>query len=470
MTARLRRAAPSAALVLALALAAAALAAPPAAPAGAQEGAISAGALRVRSDDPTAITFSARVSAPAGLAAATLIYEVLNPKAGAVGGRGDAGAAPGPEADVSFTLETRSAQRYIPVGSRFRYRWEFTGADGATHVTEEQEHLFLDGRYPWVSKRDGEVSVYYYGGGEGRADRVLAAARSSLADTERLLQTETPYPVRVVVWASEDDGELAMRPRSAAFDALVTTGGQRVAPDLLFVFAATDDIVRHEAAHIVTAIAGDGPFTRIPSWLDEGTAVHMQRSQRPYDDAIAFAIAADRTRRLRHMESPPGTPGEVDVFYGQSWSTVAYLIGEYGEQRLADLYRAVREGANIDGALEQVYGFDQDGLYNRWRESEGLDPIAYAPRAESTAAPQAEATRAPLALPTTVAARGGGDDAGGGAVDSAATPAPAATAGAEAPAAGGGANAAAGIAVGASALAIAAAIGFVAFRVARRPG
>ena len=465
MTARLRRAAPAAALVLALALAAALAA--PAAPVGAQAGAIGVGALDVRSDDPTAITFSARVSAPAGLAGATLIYEVLNPKAGAVGGRGDAGGAPGPEADVSYTLETRSAQRYIPVGSRFRYRWEFTGADGATHVTAEQEHLFLDGRYAWASKRDGEVSVYYYGGAEVRAERVLAAAHAALADTERLLQTETPYPVRVVVWASEDDGELAMRPRSAAFDALVSTGGQRVAPDLLFVFAATDDIVRHEAAHIVTAIAGDGPFTRIPSWLDEGTAVHMQRSRRPYDDAIAFAIAADRTRRLRHMESPPGTPGEVDVFYGQSWSTVAYLIGEYGEQRFADLYRAVRQGANIDGALEQVYGFDQDGLYNRWRESEGLDPIAYAPRAEPTAAPQAEATRAPLALPTTVAARGGGDDAGGGT----ASPAAAGTGdAAAAPAAAGGANAAAGAAVGAAALAIAAALGFVAFRVARRPG
>ena len=428
--------------------------------------------------DPNAITFSARVTAPAGLESATVVFRVLNPKEGDVGGSGVASFGPGPENDVSFTLETRANQRYIPVGSVFRFHWEFVDAEGDAFASEELEYLFLDGRYRWNEQRDGDIAVYYYGSNEGLAANVQQATASAISDAEALLQVEVPYPVRVVVWASESDGQLAMRPRSAAFDALVRTGGQRVGSDLLFVFAATQDVVRHEAAHIVTAVAGDGPFSRVPSWLDEGTAVYMQRSVGGYRDAVAFGVQTDRTLRLRNLDSPSNNPSEVDLFYGQSWSTVELLISEFGEQAFADLYRTVREGSRTDDALEAVYGFDQDGLYNHWRENEGLDTIDFAPRVDSTPAPQAEATRAPLAIPT----GGSGSSSGGGSGDDgdddeAAAPAATALTGGTDGAAGatadegddGGSNAGAAIIVGVVAVLAAAGLGGAAIYVARRP-
>ncbi len=350
--------------------------------------------------DPTAIVFAARVTSPAGLESATLVYRVLNPKEGDVGGRGEANFGPGPENDVSFTLETRTAQRYIPVGSVFKFHWEFADTEGQTFQSEEQEYLFLDGRYRWSERQLGHVTVYWYGGNDDFADRVLNAGESALEETEHLLRVTVPYDVRIMVWASESDGELAMRPRSRIFEELVRTGGQRTAADLLFVFTATSDVVRHEMAHIVTAVAGDGPFTRIPSWLDEGTAVYMQRSARPYNTAIAFRIQTDDTLRLRNMDSPSNDPTQVDLFYGQSWSTVSYLIENWGEDSFAAMYRHIREGSTTDAALERVYGFDQDELYNMWREDNGLDPIDFTPRIDSTPPPQAEATRPPLTLPT----------------------------------------------------------------------
>ena len=356
--------------------------------------------IQATTSDPREIVFTARVTAPAGLESATLVYRVLNPKEGDVGGRGDATFGPGPENDVRFTLETRNSERYIPVGSQFRFHWEFTDTEGQTFQSEEHEYLFLDGRYRWNEKQLGHVTVYWYGGNEDFADRVLNAGESALEEAEHLLQVTVPYDVRIMVWESEDDGDLAMRPRSRAFDQLVRTGGQRTGPDLLFVFTATSDVVRHEMAHVVTAVAGDGPFTRIPSWLDEGTAVYMQRSPRPYDSAIAFRLQTDSTLRLRNMDSPSNNPGQVDLFYGQSWSTVTYLIENWGEDSFAALYRHVQEGSRTDTALERVYGFDQDGLYNMWREDNGLDPIDFTPRIDATAPPQTEATRAPLQLPT----------------------------------------------------------------------
>lgn len=439
--------------------------------------------VQATSGDPTSIVFGARVTAPAGLESATLVYRVLNPKEGDVGGRGEATFGPGSENDVSFTLETRTAMRYIPIGSQFRFHWEFVDTEGQAFQSEEAAFLFLDGRYRWSEKQLGQVTVYWYGGNEDFADRVLAAGESALEETEALLQVKVPYDVRIMVWASESDGELAMRPRSRVFDELVRTGGQRTGADLLFVFTATSDVVRHEMAHIVTAVAGDGPVSRIPSWLDEGTAVYMQRSPRPYESAIAFRIQTDNTLRLRNMDSPANDPSQVDLFYGQSWSTVLYLIDTYGEQAFADLYQQVREGARMDTALERVYGFDQDGLYNLWREDNGLDPIDFRPRVDSTPPPQAEATRAPLQLPTGGASRPSAsddDDASNDAVetddgeaDETPSAAVTATAGpaddqAAAEAGGGGSTTTTAIIVGVLALLVGGALGVAALVVARR--
>ena len=360
--------------------------------------------FKVSSEDPTSITFSARVIAPATLEAASLLFRVRNPKEGDVGGTGRATFAPGAETDVTFTLETRSSVRYIPTGSHFVYQWELVDADGDTFLSEEQEFLFLDGRFSWETRTEGNITVYWYGGNEGLAVGVLGAAADAIADAEALLQAKVPYPIRIMVWASESEGELALRPRGGAFDEQVITGGQRVAPDLLFVLEASVDVVRHEATHIVTAVAGDGPFSRVPAWLDEGTAVYMQNELAGYGTALDLAIQLDRTLLLRSLQSPSNIPTEVNIFYGQSFSTVDFLIEEFGAQAFADVYRVVREGARIDDALEQVYGFDQDGLYNAWREFHGLQAVELAERPDPSTAPVSEATRAPLQIPTAVTA------------------------------------------------------------------
>ena len=365
-------------------------------------------------EDPRSVTFTARVVAPAGVESARFIYTVVNPD-GNVGGNGEAAFSEGPETDLSFDLATITADRYIPVGSTFRYRWEVTDTEGDSVTTEEREYLFLDGRYTWQSRTEDEVTVFWYGDNDERAIQALQATVTSLDRTEGLLQTDVPYAIKVVVWASEEDGVLARQPRGATFDSMVTTGGQRVAPDLVFVFVPSDGIVLHEVGHIVTHVAGDGPFTSLPSWLDEGTAVWAQGAPGfGYSSALEMAIRGDATLTLRAMQSASNRPEEVNLFYGQSYSTVQFLIDEYGEEAFAELYRVHREGTRIDQALEQVYGFNQDGLYNAWRESVGLEPLDFGSGASPTQAPGAQATRAPLGIPTSSAGGSAGSGSGSG--------------------------------------------------------
>jgi hypothetical protein len=373
-------------------------------PALATAGSITAGETRVESDDPRSISFRVSVEAESSLEAATFSYKVLNPD-GNVGGGGAGDFVPATQTDVTFTLATITGTRYIPVGSEFVVSWELTDRDGSTVVTDEESFIFLDGQYDWQSRTEGAVTVYWYGNNEDRATTAFEATRSSLVDSETLLQAEVPYPVKVMVWASESDGDLARQPRGETFDSQVVTGGQRVAPDLIFVFTPDVDVVRHEVAHIVTKVAGDGPFTRVPSWLDEGTAVYMQTSPgNGYSSAVNFAVQSGSPLNLRSLQSPANEASLVNLFYGQSWSTVDFMIDEFGAEAFAEVYRVIKAGSSTDDALEEVYGVNQDGLYNLWREANGMTAIDFADRPAGGAGPAVEATRAPLAIPTSVAA------------------------------------------------------------------
>ncbi len=371
-------------------------------PAPARAGTFSVGETEVETTDPTSVNFRLAVETSALLESAVFRYKVLNPD-GNVGGFGDADFAPTRKTDVTFELETITAQRYIPVGSKFVIEWELTDKDGTVTVTPEERFIFLDGRYEWQSSTEDGTTVFWYGDDDSKAVEVLGQVAAALREGERLLQAEVPYPVRVVVWRSEDEGSLAMRPRGETFDALTLTGGLRVAPDLLFVFDADIDTVRHETGHLVTKVAGDGPFTSVPAWLDEGTAMYLQVTVGAgREAALDRAIRTDTTLNLRSLVSPPNNPSLVNLFYGQSWSTVDLLISEFGEAEFARLYATVKAGSTADMALLEVYGFDANGLYNLWRERQGLETIEFAPVAAGTAAPVADATRTPLGIPTAV--------------------------------------------------------------------
>jgi len=373
------------------------------------------GDTRIETNDPTGISFRLPIETSAGLESVQFNYKVLNPD-GNIGGSGDAQFASTSITDATFELATITAQRYIPVGSEFVIQWELTDKDGVTFVTDEEQFTFLDARYDWKTRAEGNVTVYWYGNDDTAASAAFVAAASSIADAEALLQTSVPYPIKVVVWRSEAEGNLAMRSRGDSFDEQILTGGQRVAPDLLFVFQPNIDVIRHEAAHIVTKVAGDGPFTRIPSWLDEGTAVYMQNSTTGvYLKAVRFAIQTDTPLNLRSLSGQPNDPSKVNLFYGQSESMVRFLIDEFGEPAFAQLYATVKAGSTTDQALQTVYDFDINGLYNLWREDNGLPALDFAPAVDGTAAPVAEGTRAPLAIPTSVAAapRSGADATSG---------------------------------------------------------
>lgn len=360
------------------------------------------------SPDPSAIQFSIQVSGDP-ISEAILNYRRFNPE-GNIGGDVHAEVPSRGTGTVTAELPTNSANTYIPVGTRFSYSWTLRTEGGDTIETETQEFTFLDGRFEWQMLEDGGVRVYWYAD-PALAQSVMGAAASAVADMSDLLNVEITFPITVVLYGGGDDGLAAQQPRGGVYDEMSRTGGTRVAPDIVHVYDSLgldwEDITRHEVTHVITAQAGDGPFTSMPSWLDEGLATYAQGNKGSRVTAVEMAVASGDTLRLRNLAAPTNRAELIELFYGQSWSTVEYLIGTYGEDQMAALLASIKAGNTIDQALEEVYGFDQDGLYNEWRVAKGLEPLEFAPVAEATNSVQPQATRAPLTLPTSVAGSSG---------------------------------------------------------------
>ena len=295
---------------------------------------------------------------------------------------------------VSCRAELAATPRNLLIpGAQVTYSWRIT-VDGATQETAPQLVTYEDTRFSWRTVSDANLTLWWYAGSEEEARAVLAAGRESLNRLSALLQTSVDFPVKIFYYGSAQE----MQPAIINDDRRgIVTLGEVVYSDTAMVSAdaAPEEIARHEIAHIVVRQAVRGPFD-VPDWLNEGTAVFAQ--SRPLQDqqrALEAAIQSGRVLSVRSLSSASsgGLGSRVSLFYGQSWSLVNFLVETYGEEQFAELFRAFREGATTADALTQVYGFNQDGLENAWRESVGLPP-------RQAPTPDEEALAATPALPT----------------------------------------------------------------------
>jgi hypothetical protein len=413
---------------IALALVAAALAAGLAAGSAGAQG-IEVTAQDVANNFPDEVVFRISVSSDADIQEATLRYEILPD---GVPAYGVPQVEPGRQVQVDFHLGANDGRLYLAPGAAILYHWEIEDAAGNKLSTEPSTFIYQDTRYDWTGAtgEDGvSVSVYWYGGGD--AVSYLRVARDTLDRMSALLGAQVDFPVKVWVYDDNDDMLAALPRRSEGQEIEKRTAGVRVASDTVLMLAdGGGDILRHELTHVVTKVAGEGPYGGLPAWLDEGTAMYAQSEPGGgFTDALERAVDRDQLMSVRSMTSPTGDPDKVTLFYGEAWSLVSFMVKEYGEEKFAQLYAIFKEGSTTDNALQQVYGFDQGGLEDAWRTSLGLAPRQQAtvtptpaatpgqpsPTASPTATPRGTSTPAPTASqpsPSPTPAQGSGPEGG----------------------------------------------------------
>jgi hypothetical protein len=279
---------------------------------------------------------------------------------------------------VQCTYNLKSGPKlFLVPGANVDYYWQVDDDAGNSVKTQPATFVYDDTRFDWKSMTEGNLTVFYYAGSESDVRSLLQTGVEGLQRMEQLLNTQVGFPVKVFLYDSAEDMQPAALSSSESPERGVITLGEVFFSDTAVVAqdVRPEDIMRHELAHIVVRQAVKGPFGNLPAWLDEGTAMYAQSGLLSNEEqALKSAIESDEVLSLRAMSSASlgRTSVNVSLFYGQSWSVISFLVDQYGKAKFADLFATFKAGSAVDKALEQVYGLDQDGLENAWRESVGL--------------------------------------------------------------------------------------------------
>ena len=278
----------------------------------------------------------------------------------------------------------------MPVGANIRYYWLIKDADGNEIKTQPQFVQYNDDRFEWKEKDAGKVRLYYYATSDQRAEELLQVATAALDRIGTQIGVGPEQLIKIYVYDSKEDMTDALVSRSASYDAFTTTLGVVVAKDTLLLLgsaAGVDGTAAHELTHIVVGEATQNPFhAPIPRWLDEGLAMYNEGRLPDYNRrALQRAIAADKLISVRSLSAYTGDPSLVDLFYGQSYSIVKYLLDTFGRDKMVQLLDVFKRGAYQDDALQEVLGFGLDELDAKWRESVGARPREPQPAAPGSA-------------------------------------------------------------------------------------
>lgn len=320
---------------------------------------------------PDSVVVTALVDDAAEVESATFLYTIL--PEGALT-REAADISKGDVTRIRAEFPTRNPQLWIPAGADFEWRWEFVYESGKKFETEPQIWRYEDPRFEWQSLREGDLEVAWYDN-RAVAETMLREGLEALAEISPFLGLEELIPIKIYVWASTEDARQVERIESERFEEQVVTGGTRVLADLVHIYQPSRWVVRHELTHVLTKLAGEGPYGDLPAWLDEGMATIAEGDWLDRrGGALQFAINNDQVLSLRSMESPSNRPGFVDIFYGQSAAIVLYLLNEYGSEKMNELFAIFKQGSSVEDALAKVYGLSRDELDNDWRASVGLGP------------------------------------------------------------------------------------------------
>lgn len=304
---------------------------------------------------------------------------------------------PGTRVEVEYIWELEAGD--LAPGAAVSYFWELQDQAGKRLRTETTVFSYDDDRFEWKTLAHEPLVAHYYGGKRDQAQSILDAATEAVQRLQREIGIAVEQPIQIYIYNSRNDMLPALSPRGGVYDTRTVTLGVAMGRNTLLLLGSDSNVratAAHELSHVILGLATDNPYTDLPRWLDEGLAMYAE-GDLPADNAQALqkAIRDDRLISARSLSSYVGDPAQVDLFYGEAYSLLDYMIKAHGKEKLNTLLDLLKSGITVEKALQQVYGFGQDQLDDAWRASLGLRPRAeITPAALSTPAQGRDSGRA----------------------------------------------------------------------------
>ena len=268
---------------------------------------------------------------------------------------------------------TGQVSSYLPPGTEVEYYFEIRDSQGNVLRTDLAVVEYEDTRFDWEEIKIGPLTLLYY---DQSDSRVRGVARSLESDFERmqgLLQLQPASEIKGMIYRRASDTLAAFPQQSRTTTEQQIFQGFAFQEHNLFLGLGMDrGLIVHESAHLMFGQALGDRALPTPSWLNEGFASYMDPSSRVFSGASL----SSRTNPLRAMNAVSGTPHAINAFYQKSLSVVAFLIDEFGESEFQQFVTQLKRGHTVDAALANIYGFNIDGLDDRWA---GEAPGARAP-------------------------------------------------------------------------------------------
>lgn len=358
-------------------------------------------ANRADLDFPNKLTFVLEAKSSSPINKVTLEYGTNGRTCVKGTARQQVDITPGTSVSASWEWDWKDSGS-LPPGAEVWWKWEVTDQAGNKLVTDMSTLTIEDNRLDWNTVSTDQVTVVWSEGSRSFGQELLDIATKSLDMLQTQAGIRPPGKVRLTIFPSYD----ALR--AAGLFLPEWTGGV-ASPEYnstMIGMPATpsdswlNEVIPHELAHLVTGtLTFNCLGANMPTWLSEGFSVYAEGGSSSKDlQNMNDALQGGTLPPLHNLEAGfSANSDEAVLSYTQSGEVVSFMIKTYGRDKIGALLAAIQSGKTIDPALQQVYGFDTDGLDSAWRESLGFAPVASGQ--QGTATPVAKRTAVPtLAL------------------------------------------------------------------------
>ena len=354
---------------------------------------------QVTFDFPNTATFSATLSADSDIVSVTLEYGNVQQTCGEVVAKAFPDFTPAKNVNVEWTWDMRQSGS-LPPGATIWWRWIYTDSAGNESSTEIQTATWLDSVHDWQTLTSGDLRLHWYNNDKAFAQTMLDAGLEGLRRNKEQAGLVTDSPIDLYVYPNYDDMQEAILYEPS------WTGGMAFPEYNIFIMGVSGsdstwdkNTVIHELTHILVGHLTFSCLGDVPTWLNEGLAMYSEGELDSSAQAqLDQAISSDTLLTVRSLNGGfSELPDKANLSYSQSYSITNFLIQTYGQDKLTELLKALRDAKPIDDALLEIYGFDSDGLEDAWRQSVGAAPRAVSAQPTSMPTPTFVPTYVPVA-------------------------------------------------------------------------
>jgi hypothetical protein len=272
--------------------------------------------------------------------------------------------------NISWNWDMRTTGT-LPSGTIIHYWWSVVDEGGNYSETQIKDFSFDDTNYVWNSINRSNITLYWYYGDASFAEELMRTCQDALIRLEEDTGAYLEDPIRIYIYASS----FALR-NAMVYPKEWTGGVAYPAYSTIAIGISRSNLewgkraLAHELAHLVTYQMTSNPYNNIPVWLDEGISMYAEgEMEYSYESYLEQVADNDTLISVQSLCSPFSAYSDKSYLsYAESYSIVAFLIEEYGQQKMHELLNVFKSGSTYDNALLTVYGFDSGGLNDIWQD------------------------------------------------------------------------------------------------------